>query len=374
MKKILLVSHYGIDRNGVALVILNWIRAMKNEDYEFVWYFGGNSIDEEYEDELHKKDVKLYRGSLQSEPKQSRYKKCGEDIRQIITQERPDIIHVNTGNLKMQYYVMAAASEQRVPVRIAHSHSYSHYESNIDKKQIIADRRNSLLQNATAYVACSTEAGKWLFGSNVEFQLIKNPIELERFKFNEKTRKEYRSKLNLDSDTILLGSVGNLKIEKNHEFLLEVLAMLNSRRKKFKLIILGEGELRKNLERKRTQLGLENDMYLPGSSSSVECWLSAMDIFLMPSLYEGLSLAAIEAQATGLPCLFSDQMSIETKVTEKVLFLPLNSIKIWNDSICKLENYYIKNNIDRSGDNDLCAKAGFGIETIKKCISQLYEQ
>ena len=173
----------------------------------------------------------------------------------------------------------------------------------------------------THRLACGMDAGRWLYGEK-DFTVVNNGIDTERFAFRQESREEIRGMLDVANDTKLIGHVGIFNQAKNQQFLVEILNKLGS---EYKLLLLGKGNLREDVERKVQEMGLSERVIFGGVTDRVGDYLSACDIFVMPSLYEGLPLALIEAQANGLQCVVSENITHEVDKTGNITFLPLDA-------------------------------------------------
>lgn len=181
-----------------------------------------------------------------------------------------------------------------------------------------------LVKNTDLYFACSKLAGKWLYGDiGSKLTIIPNGIDLPKFSFNQQTRDAMRKVLGVDGK-IVLGNVGRLAEEKNQAFLLDIFAAFLKKEPGSKLVIAGTGELEADLKQKAQELGISGDVMFLGFRHDIEDLLQAFDAFVLPSIYEGLPITIIEAQAGGLPCVISDTITREVAVTELVHFMPLS--------------------------------------------------
>lgn len=211
------------------------------------------------------------------------------------------------------------AKKHGIPVRIAHAHSSSQTK---DKKYLLKllYKRN-IPQNANHLFACAEAAGQWMFGTD-NFRVLNNAIETKSYIFNANTRRSARQEFGINDDTLVVGHVGRFMAPKNHDFLLRIFAKLPENSQ---LLLVGDGELRMNAEKQSDELGIRDRVIFTGLRSDVNRLLQAMDVFVFPSLYEGLPVSIIEAQAAGLPCLISDKVPIECKKTDLVTQIPLDA-------------------------------------------------
>ena len=233
--------------------------------------------------------------------------------------EHPEYRIVHSHLDCMSAIPLKAAKKHGVPVRIAHAHSSRQdrdlkYPLKLFFKRLIPGQ-------ATQLFACGDEAGKWMFGTD-DFRVLNNAIDAGRYRFDPKVRQEVRSELGIPADAPVAGHVGRFMAPKNHGFLLRIFAELPDNAM---LLLVGDGELRAENEHLAEELGIRDRVIFAGLRRDVERMLQAMDVFVFPSLYEGLPLSIIEAQAAGLPCLISDKVPIECKKTELVTQIPLDT-------------------------------------------------
>ena len=300
-------------------------------------------------------------GSLHDLPRNHRM------FRQLLRQRQYDVVHLHLyQGLSLRY--ARIARQEGVTVRIAHSHNEALRKSVAKPLKTLLHRwgRRCYSADATALWACSQAAADFLFGANKSFRFIPNGIDTGRFRFHEDTRQAIRKKLGL-SDNLVLGNVGRLCRQKNQRFLLEVFARLVQQRPDSRLLLVGDGADRETLERRANQLGLEAKVIFYGKSEKVEQLLWAMDVFALPSLFEGLSVAAVEAQAAGLPVLCAQDLSKEVKLTENLQFLPLEA-GVWADAIASVAGQ----DTDRAAYAEIVSAAGFESRTVAQTISETY--
>lgn len=246
-----------------------------------------------------------------------------------------DIVHVHIPNAA--FIVLRYAKKYGIKVRILHSHNARGADGAVKKI------RNYLLNQwgiryANQYFACSVKAGNYLFGEKRCGQLVvlPNAIRLDRYAFDEKKRKIIRDSLGVKEHELLLGHIGRFAEQKNHEGLLKIFAETRRQGMDTKLVMLGDGELREKTGQLAEELGIKEQVLFAGVVANVPDYLSAMDIFLLPSLYEGLPVVCVEAQAAGLPCLISDQVTREIALTDQVWFLANGDLDNWCNRIRKI--------------------------------------
>ncbi len=226
-----------------------------------------------------------------------------------------------------------AAKREKVPVRIAHSHASAVDRTNRYVRLFRTALNNIfkpiLTKSATRRLACSTVAGDWLFSGS--YEIIYNAVDGARFSFDDKKRNKKREELNLQDKKVFI-HIGNFNYAKNHHFLMDVMKEICQRDKNTVLLSVGTGYDFDNIREYAAALGITDNVKFLGVRSDVPELLSAADAFVFPSRFEGLSIACIEAQFSGLPCILSDSIARDTKISENVLFLQTNDAAHWADA------------------------------------------
>lgn len=212
--------------------------------------------------------------------------------------------------------------------------------------------------------ACSEYAGKWVF-PHKEFFVFKNAVDTEEFLFNKEIRNEYRLRFGLGNRKVL-GTVANFSADKNPMGLIEIFRAYKNINPESCLLWVGDGGLRDKIENKIQELKIEDSIILLGKRDDVPKILQTMDLFLLPSLNEGLPVSVIEAQAAGLPCYLSDTITEEVNITGLCKFLPLNNIGRWVDAL----NNPIE---ERTDTSDLIKKSGYDIRETSRWLQAFYE-
>lgn len=252
----------------------------------------------------------------------------------LLRQKHYDVVHLNAFQ-GLQLSLLQAAKRANVPVRIAHSHNTALRQSRSRWLKMLIHRLSSTLfsESATDLWACSSNAAEFMFSQRPlvqrNWRFIPNGIDLERFRFDAQQRDEVRRELGV-SDCFVVGNVGRLCYQKNQDFLLDVFAALIKERPNSRLLLVGEGEERQHLEQKAIALGVADKVIFYGVTDRVERLLWAMDVFVFPSRFEGLPVTSVEAQATGLPCIFSAAITRECQIGNAVTYLSLtDSVANW---------------------------------------------
>lgn len=253
-------------------------------------------------------------------------------IYSFLKKNKYDIVHIHyTTPLRAPY--LFAAKKAGVQTRIYHSHSAYITGKSLLKKIIYSIMRKSIYNWATHYFACSESAAKWMYNKktlkNKNVEVLFNGIDVKKFTFNTDKRKQIRRDLNIDDKFVLINT-GRFEEQKNQSFVVEVFKKFHEKEKNSCLLLLGTGDLVEKVKQKVKDYGLSKNVIFLGVKQNVSDYLSAADCYIMPSLYEGLPVAAVEAQCEGLPCVFSENITKEVKLCNNVSFLPLESpIEDW---------------------------------------------
>lgn len=263
----------------------------------------------------------------------------------------------------MSAYPLCAAKNAKVPVRIAHAHSTSQDRNWKLVFKLISKKLISLY--TTDLFACSADAGEWMFGTK-DVHILPNAIDIERYAFNLLIRNQTRKALGLD-DAFVIGHVGRFSAVKNHSFLTDVFAQIKRQEPNSKLLLVGAGSEMQAVQQKVKALGLGADVIFTGVRNDVANLMQAMDVFVFPSLYEGLGIVLIEAQAAGLPCVVSDVIPREAYLTDLVTAEKLSSsVETWAEKILK------KREVLRTDRRAEIAAHGFDITTEAVKLQEFY--
>lgn len=320
---------------GVEAVVLNYYRHMDKSKVQFDFVVHKNPV-ENFVAEVKKGGGRLYEVT----PYTQNIFAFTHEIYRIIKDGHYDIVHSNMNS--MSGFPLFAAWLAGAKVRILHNHTT---DAKTEGLRTILKRvlRPFAKMFANRYWACSNLAGEWMYGKKAvqsgKITIIPNAIDLEKFAFNPDKRKLLRQKLGLENKFVL-GHIGRFVYPKNHSFLIDVFAEVVRVKPEARLMLVGDGELRKTIEEKVVSLGLQDKVLFLGNRNDVADLYNVMDIFLLPSHYEGLPVVGVEAQANGLKCLFSDKVTEESKLLEETMFIPLN-FKLWKKVICTID--YISN-------------------------------
>lgn len=330
------VLQIGMTNNlgGIETFLMNYY---KNIDRKKVQFDFINIYDKLYfEDEIKKMKGKVYKV-------RSYYKNPFRYIKEligIIKQNNYEIIHCNM-NSAVFLYPLIAAKIAKAKVIIAHSHNASN-DKGLLKTLLHNINKRFIPLFANTYFACSKEAGEWFFSNtilkqkNKKYFIINNGIDIDKFKFNEEVRKRVRRKFNLEDKTMLIGHIGRFSKQKNHEFIINLIKEIHDENEKVKMWLIGEGEKKNEIENSVKENHIESYVKFLGVRQNVNELLQAIDVFILPSIYEGMPLVAVEAQISGAKCFLSDKITKEAKITNKTEYITINNgVQPWKYAILK---------------------------------------
>ncbi len=250
---------------------------------------------------------------------------------------------------------------------------HSHMGGNDNGKDLVDKIGDKLLKKySNAFVACSPTASKYMYGEkfleNNNITIINNAVDTDKFDFNPKTKKDMREKFGIKDDTFVLLHNGRFVHQKNHDFLIDIFERLVQKNPNSLMFLLSNGELENQMKQKAKTLKLDDKIYFMGNQSDVAGFLNMADCFVMPSHHEGLPFAAVEAQASGIACVLSNNIEKQTKLTDSTIFVELEKgADFWADEILKFKTF------KRVSTKQTIEQKGFGNQTITKQILKLYE-
>lgn len=356
----------GLNRGGMETFIMNVYRSIDRTQIQFDFLVNSESGD--YFDE-----IKALGGNIFYIPSRRKgYGKYLLSLKHFFKDHKSKYVAIHyhessLTSLEPLYF----AKKYGIHRRIIHSHNSNikgnklHYITHYFGKAFISNL-------ATDYLGCSDKALKWMYqGTGIynKAELIKNGVNTDDFKFNPNIRSFIRSRLNI-SDKIVVGHIGRFMEVKNHEFLLKIFNSLLKINPNFKLILVGCGELELKIKNLADDMGISEYISFLGVRSDINDLLQAMDVFVMPSLYEGLPVVLVEAQTSGLPIVCSDTISSMSKLTPQYYTCSLSdSLQVWSDTIQEALNsgYHRKNAVT------YIKKAGFDINSVANRLAKLYK-
>lgn len=324
-------------RAGLETMLMNYYRNVDKSKIQFD-FLTHRPYKSDYDDEILKLGGMVYyapRLYPQNYPSYFRF------MKQFYAEHTEyEIVHAHIDT--MSYLPLLAAKKAAIPVRIAHSHSTA---IDRDFKYLLKQYyRSQITSVANCYCACGKEAGEYLF-KDKEFTIIPNAIQVDKFLYQEQIRCQVRERLEL-SDKIVIGHVGRFSYPKNHRFLISVFNEIYKNKSNSVLLLIGVGEKEREIKNQVETLGLSDSVFFLGNRDDVNELYQAMDVFVMPSFFEGVPMTGIEAQFSGLNCIFSDKVPKEVDFSNNCLFMSLNeSVEKWATQILhnwiKLDVYYV---------------------------------
>ncbi|MGF0101179.1 glycosyltransferase [Bariatricus sp. SGI.019] len=367
MKRKYLVFGISSQLGGVESFLMNYISKMMDEEnvFEFV-------IFDKVPDFIKISDVNKCK--MHIVPKRTNnlllyYKK----LIKILREGKFDIIWYNVCTLS-DITLLKLAQKQDVPCRIVHSHNGANMGGIIN--EFLHNYHKKVVEKyATEFFACSNVAAEFMFPSNIieteKTIIIKNAIDTSKYQYNAKTRSKVRESLGIKSQ-LLIGHVGRFHFQKNHRFILDIFNEILRRKKNVKLLLIGKGELKEQFIEQAEEKGVLQNIIMLEDRTDVNELMQAMDVFLFPSLFEGLPISLIEAQTADLPCVISDTISEEVIITEKICALSLNdSSEMWAAKVLRCAE-----NQKRENRSDLVRRKKFDIsenaEELKRYLELKY--
>lgn len=298
-------------RGGLETMLMNYYRNLDRHKIQFD-FLTHRDFEADYD-----KEIKELGGKIYHLPRLNPFSRAYLRLLDQFFKEHKEYKIVHSHLDCMAGIPLKYAKRNGVPVRIAHAHNSNQVK---DKKYLLKlCFKHNITRYANYLFACSKEAGKWMFSTN-DYSVLNNAIDAKEYEYNETIRKKIRTEFAIETSTFVCGHVGRFSIQKNHNFLIDVFAEIVRQHADSKLLLVGEGELKESIQEKCRKLNLSHKVIFTGLRDDVPDLLQAMDLFLFPSLFEGLGIAAIEAQAAGLPCLISDRVPMECEKTEGLVY------------------------------------------------------
>lgn len=330
----------------------------------------------EFEDQADIEELKKYNCSVffvgSKKSKLLRFLNIYRQTKKLIHENKYDYVHIHSDTSYTVFPFLMLARNSGVKKIIVHSHAAGLDGSHRMLKLLLHKLFKSYIsRNSTCLVACSDVAGKWMFTSNVQdnVKIINNGIKLEDFVYNATIRKKIRNELSFDGK-LVIGNVGRFAFQKNHAFLINVFKEVHKEIPEALLLLIGEGPLEVDLKKMVKDNGLTNSVAFYGTSTRVNELLQAMDIFALTSYFEGLPIAGVEAQAAGLPTIFSNKITRSAALIKNCTFLPITdskgNIEKW---VNKIKEY---SSVPREDTRKTLENEGFSIKETVNAFLDLY--
>lgn len=353
-----------MDFGGVETLLMSIYRNLDREKIQFD-FLCHNRTESKFKEEILSLGGKMY---MVNGPRHVGPLKYINEL-QLFFDKHTEYLIIHTHMNRDSAVALWVAKKAGIPIRIAHSHVagrkgsivYHIYET--IAKQIC---RNCI----TTAFACSIPAGVDLFGKKIKFEVVPNGICAKRFEYDDSKRNSCRDRLGIGNKTLLIGHVGRFTEEKNHKFLIECFQIVNKQVPDSKLVLIGDGELKGDIETLVCKRKIDDKVIFAGTQRDVSPYYCAMDVFVFPSLYEGLGIVAIEAQASGLPVIASGGVPVDAKVIDSMEFISLEeSCDVWAMKIIETKN---NNSNDRKEYSKCVANSSYNIINTTEYLQKFY--
>ena len=351
-------------RAGIETMLMNYYRQIDRSQIQFD-FLANKPMPGEYDEEIRGMGGQVFVSPGLNPLHYPRYKRFMADL----LRGNPDIGIVHAHNEAMGYYALQSAKEAGIRVRIAHAHN----------TQIIRDYKyplklicKQLLPGAaTDYWSCGRDAGIYYYGEKLwkaSGFILHNAIDVSKFAFRQEARDRMRQRHGLEK-CFVIGHVGRFNVQKNHSRLVDIFAEIAKTVPDARLALIGIGELEQSVKEKVRAMGIGDKVLFLGQMADVSEWYQAMDCFVMPSLFEGLPVVGIEAQAAGLPCVFSDRVTDEILLSPEARRISLRADDAeWAGAIVAA----IQSGTDRHQGKDIIRQAGYDIHAEARKLQDLY--
>ncbi|RWZ59094.1 glycosyltransferase family 1 protein [Halobacillus fulvus] len=322
MRKIKVVHFVSImNYGGIESLIMDFFRNLNRDQFQFDFIVNTNEVGD-FDEEIKKLGGTIHK----IQGNKNNPLKNLKSIYKILNKEKYDVAHFHISIATSFLNVLYCKLFSKTKI-VVHSHSTDSAKTR--KKLILHHLFKPVIYKLSNYrLACSSQAGEWMFNSK-SYTVFKNAIETEKFLFDKKTKNYIKNKYDFH-DKLVIGHVGNFTYPKNHDFLIDIFREIQNINKNTVLFLVGEGNLKKEIEDKVKKYNLESSVVFFGSTNKVNYVINCFDYFVFPSKYEGFGKVLVEAQANGIKCFVSDKVPKETKITELVTFYSLkNNSKYW---------------------------------------------
>lgn len=327
-----------MNRGGLESMLMNYYRNIDRNkiQFDFLEHRDGNH---DYTEEILSLGGKIYHVPNVNPFNTNNYL---NELNDFFKKHSSEYTIVHSHLDSMSAYPLKYAQKYGIPVRIAHSHN-TNQEKNL-KYLVKMYSKTKIKKFTTNQFACGKEAGQWLFSSN-DFQIMNNAIDTEKYIYNSISSLQMKKSLNI-SGKFVLAHIGRFNKQKNHDFLIDIFKEVYKNDNNSILLLVGVGELEGKVKDKVKRLGLTKVVKFLGLRNDIPDLLQAVDVFVFPSLFEGLPVTLVEAQASGLPCIVSENITDEVKLTENIKYLNLrDDVSIWAKYILKYKYEFIRKNM-----------------------------
>ena len=366
LKKMLRVLHSvsNMARAGIETMLMNYYREIDRSLLQFD-FLANKPIPGEYDDEIRTMGGRVYVSPGLNPIRYPQYKRFVADL----LHGNPDIKIIHAHNEAMGYYALQSAKDAGIRVRIAHAHNTRiirdyKYPLKLVCKQLLPGA-------ATDYWSCGRDAGIYYYGEkrwNASGFILRNAIDVSRFAFQPEVRERLRQAHGLEN-CFVIGHVGRFNVQKNHNRLLDIFAEIAKAIPDTRLALIGTGVLEQAVKEKARAVGVQDKTLFLGQMADVSEWYQVMDCFVLPSLFEGLPVVGIEAQAAGLPCFFSDRVTDEILLSPEARRISLQADDAeWAREIIAAR----QSEVNRNQGKDVVRQAGYDIHEEAQKLQEIY--
>lgn len=344
-------------RGGLETMLMNYYRNIDRDKVQFDFL---THRDErwDYDDEIESLGGKIYHL-----PKLNPFSRSYLNALDKFFKEHKEYQIVHCHQDCLSGVVLKVAKKNGVRFTIAHSHN-ANQDKNL-KYLIKVFEKRKIPKYADKLFACGDEAGRWMFNTD-NFEVLNNAIDTDLYIYNKEKADKVKKAFGIENKFVV-GHVGRFSTQKNHEFLIDIFNEVQKIKEDSVLMLVGDGDLRPEMEQKVRDLQIENKVIFTGVRSDVNDLMQGMDVFLFPSLYEGLGIVLIEAQAAGLKCVISNTIPKDGVLTDDVTCISLaQSPVVWADEILKYQEY------KRTNNKEIIKKANYDIKNNAKILEQFY--
>ena len=369
MKRVLFYSE-GWGLGGIETFIMNTIRELPRDQFQcdvVCTHDWSNAHDEELTS-LGAHRYCVFHGFKPNQLR--RLTTSTREFRKLLRKNAYDVVHICTMN-GMGFLYSNIARQENVPVRIVHSHNSTFGQGHQLVKKLMHNVGKKLWKKtATQLIACSDEAGHYLFDDSPYF-LLPNGIDTSQFQFSEKRRAAIRNKLHLPQEAFVFGSIGRIADVKQPLFQVDILCKLREEGVAAYLLLVGDGPLSSTVEDYAQEAGVSDFLRLPGATNNPANYYSALDVFTMPSLFEGMPMVLIEAAASGVPCYTSSHIPQLPYPLKRVKSVSGDNVENWVSAV--LSSSQMRENSARSAAAKEVSDAGYAVKTMVEKLMTLYE-
>ncbi len=362
-----------MNMGGLENLIMNIYRNIDRDKIQF------DFLITRQEEGIFDQEIKSLGGKIHNIPSMEsigviNYKKI---LRQFFEEyQEYQIVHCHRDALCSVY--LREAKKANLPVRIAHSHNIKLAETKNIRGGVKGLLKNYFMlytnRVATHRFACSTQAGKWLFGDN-GYTIIPNAIDTRKYNYNEDIAVSLRKELNISQETFVIGHVGRFDIQKNHKFLIDIFKEFEKQHPDCLLCLVGDGSLSEEIKNYVRENNIQNKVRFLGIRDDVPKLMMMFDVFLFPSLFEGLGIVLVEAQSSGLSCLISDQVPQESDMRLGLTqYLSLDSQCIWLESLNNIREKQKELRLNRKSNLNKIRECGYDILSLTTQIQNFYQE